>query len=209
MKCNIIIVPFWYHLSFSFVVPIGYSLYIFSCCTSLDPLQTVISIMDLVAWMQALVFVLALMVRAAANRAVEYDSDDEYIRQPLMNRQGVPPVLGTLDHRPSRNDAWSQRMREKVISVLCRNVYAFLLPVPNSPFVLCSFCFNDSTVLIPSSSHTNNQTLADINKPLHLRQKKEGAAVAYSEHLNLASSHAHNPLVGLSCNLYNLRDFSL
>ncbi|CAL9163610.1 tobamovirus multiplication protein 2A-like [Musa acuminata AAA Group] len=63
--------------------------------------------------LEALVFVLALMVRAAANRAVEYDSDDEYIRQPLMNRQGVPPVLGTLDHRPSRNDAWSQRMREK------------------------------------------------------------------------------------------------
>lgn len=72
---------------------------------------------------------LALIVRAA-NRPAEYDSDDEYIaprstiRQPLMNRQGTPatgvPVLGTLDHRPSRNDAWSQRMREKVISALCR-----------------------------------------------------------------------------------------
>lgn len=141
-------------------------------------------------------FVLALMVRSAANRAVEYDSDDEYIRQPLMNRQGVAPVLGTLDHRPSRNDAWSQRMREKVISVLCRNAYAFLLLYLILLFVLCSFCFNDSTVLIPSSSRTNNHTLADINKPLHLRQKKEGAAVAYSEHLILASSHAHNPLVG-------------
>ncbi|RRT47907.1 hypothetical protein BHE74_00041632 [Ensete ventricosum] len=72
--------------------------------------------------LQAFVFVLALIVRAA-NRPAEYDSDDEYIaprptiRQPLMNRQGTPatgvPVIGTLDHRPSRNDAWSQRMREK------------------------------------------------------------------------------------------------
>ncbi|THU66558.1 hypothetical protein C4D60_Mb05t15420 [Musa balbisiana] len=72
--------------------------------------------------LEAFVFVLALIVRAA-NRPAEYDSDDEYIaprstiRQPLMNRQGTPatgvPVLGTLDHRPSRNDAWSQRMREK------------------------------------------------------------------------------------------------
>ncbi|KAG6501842.1 hypothetical protein ZIOFF_041726 [Zingiber officinale] len=68
------------------------------------------------------VFVLALIVRSA-NRPAEYDSDDELIaprstiRQPLVNRQGAAasgaPVLGSLDHRPSRNDAWSQRMREK------------------------------------------------------------------------------------------------
>ncbi|PKA53268.1 Tetraspanin-19 [Apostasia shenzhenica] len=72
--------------------------------------------------LEALLFVLALLVRAA-NRPADYDSDDEYIaprstvRQPLINRQGVPatgvPVTGTLDQRPSRNDAWSQRMREK------------------------------------------------------------------------------------------------
>ncbi|KAG6521225.1 hypothetical protein ZIOFF_018291 [Zingiber officinale] len=72
--------------------------------------------------MLGLLFVLALVVRAS-NRAAEYDSDDEYIaprstiRQPLMNRQGAAatgvPVLGSFDHRPSRNDAWSQRMREK------------------------------------------------------------------------------------------------
>ncbi|KAJ6822061.1 tobamovirus multiplication protein 2A [Iris pallida] len=71
---------------------------------------------------QALVFLLAIAVRAA-NQPAEYDSDDEYIaprsgvRQPLINRQGPPatgvPVAGTLDSRPSRNDAWSQRMREK------------------------------------------------------------------------------------------------
>ncbi|XP_074588244.1 tobamovirus multiplication protein 2A-like [Curcuma longa] len=71
---------------------------------------------------EGLLFVLALVVRAA-NRPTEYDSDDEYIaprstiRQPLVNRQGAPatgvPVLGSFDHRPSRNDAWSQRMREK------------------------------------------------------------------------------------------------
>lgn len=73
--------------------------------------------------MQALVFLLALMVRAA-NAPPEYDSDDEYIsgprqqRQPLIGRQQPPvtgvPVTGTLDSRPSRNDAWSARMREKV-----------------------------------------------------------------------------------------------
>ncbi|CAL5432402.1 unnamed protein product [Camellia sinensis] len=72
---------------------------------------------------QALLFLLALIVRAA-NRPVEYDSDDEYIgvprqqiRQPLVNRPPVPttgvPVAGSLDQRPGRNDAWSARMREK------------------------------------------------------------------------------------------------
>ncbi|XP_042409075.1 tobamovirus multiplication protein 2A-like [Zingiber officinale] len=71
---------------------------------------------------EGFVFVLALIVRSA-NRPAEYDSDDELIaprstiRQPLVNRQGAAasgaPVLGSLDHRPSRNDAWSQRMREK------------------------------------------------------------------------------------------------
>lgn len=73
--------------------------------------------------LQALLFVLALIVRAA-NRPDDYDSDDEFIaqrqsvRQPLINRPPVPatgvPVAGTLDQRPSRNDAWSTRMREKV-----------------------------------------------------------------------------------------------
>lgn len=72
---------------------------------------------------EALVFLLALVVRAA-NRPADYDSDDEYIggprqqiRQPLINRPPAPatgvPVTGTLDQRPSRNDAWSTRMREK------------------------------------------------------------------------------------------------
>lgn len=72
--------------------------------------------------LEALLFLLALIVRAA-NTPADYDSDDEYItpgsgiRQHLIHRQGVPatgvPVPGTLDQRPSRNDAWSQRMREK------------------------------------------------------------------------------------------------
>ncbi|KAH7514355.1 hypothetical protein FEM48_Zijuj11G0080500 [Ziziphus jujuba var. spinosa] len=73
--------------------------------------------------LEALLFVIALMVRAA-NKPPEYDSDDEFIaprqqiRQPLINRPAVPatgvPVAGTLDQRPSRNDAWSTRMREKI-----------------------------------------------------------------------------------------------
>jgi hypothetical protein len=69
--------------------------------------------------LQALLFLLALVVRAAT-RPVEYDSDDELIaprqqiRQPLMNRPPVPPVAGALDQRPGRSDAWSTRMREKV-----------------------------------------------------------------------------------------------
>ncbi|GMQ04437.1 hypothetical protein CsSME_00049854 [Camellia sinensis var. sinensis] len=79
--------------------------------------------------LEALLFLLALIVRAA-NRPVEYDSDDEYIggprqqiRQPLINKPlPVPatgvPVAGNLDQRASRNDAWSARMREKVQSVL-------------------------------------------------------------------------------------------
>lgn len=72
--------------------------------------------------LQALVFLLALMVRAA-NRPAEYDSDDEYIasrqqiRQPLLSRPPPPPQPAAgvpVDQRPSRNDAWSTRMREKV-----------------------------------------------------------------------------------------------
>lgn len=72
--------------------------------------------------LEALIFLLAILVRASAQPA-DYDSDDDYIaprstaRQPLINRQGAPasglPVTATLDQRPSRNDAWSQRMREK------------------------------------------------------------------------------------------------
>lgn len=76
---------------------------------------------------QALIFLLALVVRAA-NRPADYDSDEEYIggprqqiRQPLINRPAVPatgvPVSCTLDQRPSRNDTWSTRMREKVKNI--------------------------------------------------------------------------------------------
>lgn len=71
---------------------------------------------------EALLFLLALMVRAA-NKPADYDSDDEFIaprqqvRQPLLNRPAGPatgvPVAGAIDQRPSRNDAWSTRMREK------------------------------------------------------------------------------------------------
>jgi hypothetical protein len=74
--------------------------------------------------MQALLFLLALVVRAM-NKPAEYDSDDEIIigyngrstsiRQPLVQNvpaTGVP--VPQLDQRTSRHDAWSQRMREKV-----------------------------------------------------------------------------------------------
>ncbi|GAB2273636.1 Tobamovirus multiplication protein 2A [Dionaea muscipula] len=84
---------------------------------------------DIVKWvalglvaLEALLFLLAVVVRAT-NRPQEYDSDDEFInprqsvRQPLINKPAPPtagvPVAGTLDQRPSRNDAWSARMREK------------------------------------------------------------------------------------------------
>lgn len=73
--------------------------------------------------LEAVIFLLALIVRAA-NRPADYDSDEEFIgaprqqiRQPLINRQPVPATgvsaANTLDQRPSRNDAWSTRMREK------------------------------------------------------------------------------------------------
>ncbi|KAF8412823.1 hypothetical protein HHK36_000794 [Tetracentron sinense] len=93
--------------------------------------------------LEALVFFLALIVRAA-NRPADYDSDDEYIasrqgiRQPLINKQGVPaagaPVTGTLDQRPNRNDAWSTRMREKV--------RIFLAPIYYVLFFLFSIAYN-------------------------------------------------------------------
>ncbi|MBA0689566.1 hypothetical protein Goari_007289, partial [Gossypium aridum] len=72
--------------------------------------------------LEAFIFLLALMVRAA-NIPADYDSDDEFIapreqRQPLISwPPSVPasgvPVSVSLDQRPSRNDAWSARMREK------------------------------------------------------------------------------------------------
>lgn len=93
---------------------------------------------------QALLFVLALMVRAA-NRPVDYDSDDEFIaprqqiRQPLITRQAVPatgvPVAGTLDQRPSRNDAWSTRMREKV------QIYMYIMHFDSNACSFHSFKF--------------------------------------------------------------------
>ncbi|KZV40718.1 tobamovirus multiplication protein 2A [Dorcoceras hygrometricum] len=72
---------------------------------------------------EAVIFVLALVVRAA-NRPSDYDSDEEYIgrlrqqiQQPFINKQSGPatgaPATGSVDQRPSRNDAWSTRMREK------------------------------------------------------------------------------------------------
>lgn len=72
---------------------------------------------------QVLLFLLALVVRAM-NKPAEYDSDDEIIgtarstsiRQPLIHSQNAPATgvpVPTLDQRASRNDAWSQRMREK------------------------------------------------------------------------------------------------
>jgi len=73
--------------------------------------------------LQALLFLLALIVRAV-NKPADYDSDEEFInprQQPLLNRPAAAPVTGlpvagTIDQRPSRNDAWSARMREKVKS---------------------------------------------------------------------------------------------
>lgn len=73
---------------------------------------------------QALVFLLALVVRAV-NRRAQYDSDDEHlggprqqIREPFISRDSAPatgaPIAGALDQHPSRNEAWSSRMREKV-----------------------------------------------------------------------------------------------
>ena len=82
---------------------------------------------------QAVLFLLALVVRAM-NKPAEYDSDDEIIaigrsptmRQPLIHAQNVPATgvpVPTLDQRASRNDAWSQRMREKVHRLLDRFQY--------------------------------------------------------------------------------------
>ncbi|KAJ1267389.1 hypothetical protein BS78_07G052500 [Paspalum vaginatum] len=67
---------------------------------------------------EALLFTVAIIVQSG-NQA-DYDSDDEYIgqrsgiRQPLVNQQAAAdPRVPNLDYRPIRNDAWSQRMKEK------------------------------------------------------------------------------------------------
>ena len=79
--------------------------------------------------MQAVLFLLALLVRAA-NAPAEYDSDEEFInptprqsaRQPLISRAppatAAAPVVGAVDQRTNRSDAWSSRMREKVWPVM-------------------------------------------------------------------------------------------
>ncbi|KAM3190860.1 hypothetical protein ACQJBY_068686 [Aegilops geniculata] len=68
---------------------------------------------------EALLFTVALIVQSGNQD--DYDSDDEYIgprsgvRQPLVNKQiATDPRVPNLDYRPIRNDAWSQRMRDKV-----------------------------------------------------------------------------------------------
>lgn len=70
-------------------------------------------------FVQALLFTVAIIVQSG--KQADYDSDDEYvgqrseIRQPLMNQQAAAdPRAPNLDYRPIRNDAWSQRMKEKV-----------------------------------------------------------------------------------------------
>jgi len=73
--------------------------------------------------LQVFAVILALVVKAANRGPEEYDSDDEYIatrpgtlRQPLINRQGTQVATVSTpgsEQRPSRNDAWSTRMREK------------------------------------------------------------------------------------------------
>lgn len=83
-------------------------------------LQEVITANCFLFFLQALLFTVAIIVQSG-NQA-DYDSDDEYIvprsgiRQPLVNQQqgAADPRVPNLDYRPIRNDAWSQRMREKV-----------------------------------------------------------------------------------------------
>jgi hypothetical protein len=78
----------------------------------------------------------------AGNRPDDYDSDDEYIntrmtmRQPLIHRQNIPATgvpVPTLDQRPSRNDAWSQRMREKVLDFYLLLHIIFKIKMNNAP----------------------------------------------------------------------------
>jgi hypothetical protein len=69
---------------------------------------------------------LAMAVRLANQPFDEDEDDEEYMigrqrdgaRQPLINNgQNPQPSSGvpTLEPRPIRNDAWSQRMRNKVL----------------------------------------------------------------------------------------------
>jgi len=115
--------------------------------------------------LQVLLFLLALIVRAA-NRPADYDSDEEFInpsqpvRQPLLNRQAASsttglPVTGTIDQRPSRNDAWSTRMREKVQSFSSKLTLSNTLKQFLRSFVLtvvytleCSWIVVRSTILV-------------------------------------------------------------
>ena len=101
--------------------------------------------------LQALLFLLALIVRAA-NRPADYDSDDEYInprqraRQPLLNNRPAGPATGlpaagTIDQRPSRNDAWSTRMREKVQSFSLKFTLSNIFVVGDFSYACLDRCF--------------------------------------------------------------------
>lgn len=74
--------------------------------------------------MQAFALLLSVILRAlGGNRERDYDSDDEYVaprsRQPLLTRQttGTVPSAST-ENRPPRTDAWSTRMKEKVLIIV-------------------------------------------------------------------------------------------
>eukprot|EP00249_Psilotum_nudum_P008593 c21390_g1_i1 orf=303-1268(-) len=74
--------------------------------------------------LEGIAILLSLILRALnSSRKEDYDSDDDYVpprsgvRQPLLNRQGVPGATaspaGGSESWPVRTDAWSTRMREK------------------------------------------------------------------------------------------------
>ncbi|KAK7243804.1 hypothetical protein RIF29_38616 [Crotalaria pallida] len=138
--------------------------------------------------LKALLFLLALIVKAA-NRPAEYDSDEEFInprqqvRQSLLNRTAAPatgvPVAGTLDQHPSRNDAWSTRMREKV-------QYFFSLHIIPSEFVV-HFDRDESNGFFDQTTLPGNSMICGNNTAVGGATAFSGAAQQVLEDLQIAT----------------------
>lgn len=65
---------------------------------------------------QALSLLLALFVRVLIpSRRADYDSDEDFvvIRRPLLNPQGSPFTLASVENKGFHSDIWSSRMRQK------------------------------------------------------------------------------------------------
>jgi hypothetical protein len=147
-------------------------------------------------------FTVALIVQSG-NQA-DYDSDDEYIaprsstRQLLVNKQPVAdPRVPNLDYRPIRNDAWSQRMREKVYSVhqslsVILNIECPFFLITQFQCILAVWGGHLWSKQVPTGDNISRRTKKPMRNPLKLGWYQSVAALIYTQLYNSIDRFPHN-----------------